>query len=665
MTNFPGKSAASSTNSGILDQLLANTMDFVLAIDRNGLIVAASRSILVCLGSKAPSVIGRPWQEFLEPLGKGKDAEKLFRSGTPDNGKRTFYLLAITGGKLPVSINWSPCRYGRKKVWMLVGGPCQEPLPGENPQSSSDEFLHPERHGSGPIPEWVPDAWGYIARAIPLPIALIALDGQFSWGNAAFRRTFLSYPPPGFNHFKDLGSFIPGFQFFLERVQRGETVEMPGKWVNPGLKVPGAPSVDLFLQGILCPCSNHNGVLQGYVLITHPVGELRRRDEALIESEERCRAATESLAEGLLIIDSHGIITTANNSAARVVALDQEQLVGMPFSSIGFRQMTDEGNDSTDLGMDWEALLKASILNQNMNLFYQNDNGCRTLLSCRLASLHSQINRATHEFLFTMRNVTDEVRNRKMLEANEKSLGVAKEAAETANLSKTQFLIMVSHELKTPMVTLLGYGELLAKMGSSLTPDSIVDFGSRIVESTSHLQNLVDGILYFASIDAGQFSFNLRRVNFTEELDFVRAYGNSLAAQKGLVFELHGLEGPVWGHTDPHIFAQVLTCLLGNAFKFTQKGKVTVHIQDLEGKIKLQISDTGIGISKHEKKKIFEPFYQASAGLTRRFGGLGLGLAISNRIIKKMGGTLEVSSIQGNGTTVTLLLPDVTSEKGS
>jgi PAS domain S-box-containing protein len=655
--------SACAIKGGLLDQLLSNTMDFVLAIDSKGLIVAASRSIITCLGSKAPSVIGHQWREFLEPTGEGKDAEKLFCRGALVNGKRTFYLLAITGGKLPVTINWSSCRHNRKKVWLLVGAPCQEPLPDENPQASSDECQYPERLGSGPLPEWVPDAWSHIARAIPLPIALIARDGQFSWGNAAFRRTFLSYPPPGFNHFKDMENFIPGFQFFLERVKRGETVEMPGKWVNPGLKVPGAPRVDLFLQGIMCPCSDSDGVVHGYVLITHPIGELRRRDEALIESEERCRAATESLAEGLLIIDSKGIITTANNSAAAIVTIDQEQLVGMPFSNIGFRQMPDAGKGLPELEIAWETILNEAIPGQSINLFYQKNGGGKTLLSCHLASLRSQANRATNEFLFTMRDITDEVRNREMLEESEKSLSIAKEAAETANLSKTQFLIMVSHELKTPMVTLLGYGELLAKMGSSLTPDTVVDFGSRIVDSTSHLQNLVDGILYFASIDAGQFSFNLRRVNFTEELNFVRAYGDSLAAQKGLKFELHGLNGPVWGHTDPLIFSQVLTCLLGNAFKFTQKGKVAVHVQNLAGKIKLQISDTGIGISKHEKKKIFEPFYQASGGLTRRFGGLGLGLAISNRIIKKMGGTLEVASAQGKGTTVTLLLPDVSSKK--
>ena len=663
MSDSPQTISTNAFKGGLLEQLLANTMDFVLAVDSNGLIVAASRAILTCLGSKAPSVIGHQWREFLEPAGDSKDAENLFHRGTLNSGKRTFYLLAITGGKLPVTINWSPCRHNRKKVWLLVGGPCQEPLPDEKPQPSSNEFQYPERQGSGPIPEWVPDAWSHIARAMPLPIALIAQDGQFSWGNAAFRRTFLSYPPPGFNHFKDLGNFIPGFQFFLERVKRGETVEMPGKWVNPGLKIPGAPRVDLFLQGIMCPCSDNNGVVQGYVLITHPIGELRRRDEALIESEERCRAATESLAEGLLLIDSNGIITTANNAAAGIIAMDQEQIIGMPFSNIGFCQMTDEERDLPDLDINWEAILKAAVPGQSINLSYQKNGGGKTLLSCQLASLRSQTNRATNEFLFTMRDITDEVRNRKMLEESEKSLIIAKEAAETANLSKTQFLIMVSHELKTPMVTLLGYGELLAKMGSSLAPGTVTDFGSKIVGSTSHLQNLVDGILYFASIDAGQFSFNLRLVNFTEELNFVRSYGDSLAAQKGLVFELHGLEGPVWGHTDPRIFAQVLTCLLGNAFKFTQKGKVAVHVQNLTGKIKLQISDTGIGISKHEKKKIFEPFYQASVGLTRRFGGLGLGLAISNRIIKKMGGTLEVASAQGKGTTVTLLLPDVSSEK--
>ena len=234
------------------------------------------------------------------------------------------------------------------------------------------------------------------------------------------------------------------------------------------------------------------------------------------------------------------------------------------------------------------------------------------------------------------------------------SLTEAKRKAEAATRAKSEFLANMSHEIRTPLNGVIGMAELL--LATELDARQR-DYASTVARSGEVLLAVVNDVLDFSKIEAGHMalrSLTFDPAAFAEEVTDFHAVR---AQAKGLEIACHATHDvPASVVGDPDRLRQVLTNLLGNAVKFTERGEVVLRVGAREAagdrsRLRFEVADTGIGISPEDRSRLFQPFEQLDGSSTRRFGGTGLGLVISKRLVELMGGTLGFESEQGRGST--------------
>ncbi|HLU68655.1 MAG TPA: response regulator [Kofleriaceae bacterium] len=228
---------------------------------------------------------------------------------------------------------------------------------------------------------------------------------------------------------------------------------------------------------------------------------------------------------------------------------------------------------------------------------------------------------------------------------------------------KSQFLANMSHELRTPLNSLLILSRQLADNRPGNLDDKQVEYARTIHQAGSDLLDLINEILDLAKIESGTMAVDLGQVKFDDLRDYVDRTFRQVAEERGLQFDIElDPRLPDDLVTDEMRLKQVLRNLLSNAFKFTEKGTVTLRIFPTDGTpeepdIAFAVTDTGIGIPADKQRIIFEAFQQADGGSNRKYGGTGLGLSISREIASLLGGALTVDSEVGQGSTFTLILP--------
>jgi signal transduction histidine kinase len=267
------------------------------------------------------------------------------------------------------------------------------------------------------------------------------------------------------------------------------------------------------------------------------------------------------------------------------------------------------------------------------------------------------------------------------LQTSQTNLALARDAALEGTRLKSEFLGSVSHEIRTPMNGILGMTELL--LDTSLTPEQH-DYADAIRTSGETLLLIINDILDLSKFDSG--TLQLEEVDFDVNrlIEGVVSLFQDRARAKGVKLScLIQAQMPTWLHGDSGRLSQILSKLLGNAVKFTERGEIVlrteveekpnkqnsidlglpptlVHLKKKTGSIvsvRFSVSDTGIGIAQEACAKIFQPFVQVDGSTTRKYGGAGLGLAICQQLVELMGGTIEVTSVPGRGSVFQFTIP--------
>jgi signal transduction histidine kinase len=257
----------------------------------------------------------------------------------------------------------------------------------------------------------------------------------------------------------------------------------------------------------------------------------------------------------------------------------------------------------------------------------------------------------------------------RQLEQERERAVYAEEQALASSKAKSAFLATMSHELRTPLNAIIGYAEMLVEEieMSGSEPDAIarqVADLKRIQGSGQHLLSLIDDVLDLSKIEAGRFDLVSERFSFRTFAQEIEQHVIPLAMRNNNTLRFLGIDSVGELVNDRVRLKQCLLNLLSNACKFTQGGQVELRATREEGNmLRIEVSDTGIGIPPQHLGRLFREFEQADASTTRRFGGTGLGLALTRRICRLMGGDVTVASEAGRGSTFTIRVPLVREEK--
>jgi PAS domain S-box-containing protein len=370
----------------------------------------------------------------------------------------------------------------------------------------------------------------------------------------------------------------------------------------------------------------------------YAVNQRKIAEEAMRSSEERYRRIVETTPDGYYEVDINGNYTFFNDAMCDLLGYARDEMKGM-----NQRAYLDEENSQTLLNAINQVYRTGESIRALEFTFTRRDGSVRHAESS--ITLITDSKGQPTGFGGFMRDSTE----RKQAEA----LRQAKMAAETASREKSRFLANMSHEIRTPLNSIIGLIELMLE--SDLRPDQREDLDV-VISSAYALLSLINNLLDFSKIEAGKFElenapFHLR--------DFMKETLRMMAMRtqaKGLELGYRvAPETPNRLVGDPDRLRQIMLNLIENAVKFTDEGEVVVYVtadslNDSDAGLHFSVEDTGIGIPRDKQKSIFSAFKQVDAKTAGRYGGTGLGLAVSSQLVKLMGGELSVSSQMGKGS---------------
>jgi PAS domain S-box-containing protein len=435
----------------------------------------------------------------------------------------------------------------------------------------------------------------------------------------------------------------PGFEALVFKASRGiEDIYELTYIRKDGSRFPAVVSVTALRDA--------QGTIIGYLLIGTDntarklvEAEQKKLDQRLRDQQFYTRSLIESNIDALMATDPSGIITDVNKQMEALTGCTRDELIGAPFKDY----FTDPERAEAAIKL---VLSEKKVTDYELTACARD--GKQTVVSYNATTFYDR-NRTLQGVFAAARDVTE----RKRVEAE---LRAAKAVAESASQTKSDFLASMSHEIRTPMNAIIGIADLLAKTPLAPEQDKYVQIFRR---AGDNLLNLINDILDLSKVEASQLELERTGFSLNDHLEKVTEMVADRAHEKGLALVCEIAPNvPTDLVGDPTRLRQVLLNLLSNAIKFTESGEVSLRVapdadSSVPTALRFTVSDTGIGIPGEKLGQVFERFTQADSSTTRRFGGSGLGLTISKRLVELMGGRIWVESRVGEGSVFAFAVP--------
>ena len=385
----------------------------------------------------------------------------------------------------------------------------------------------------------------------------------------------------------------------------------------------------------------------------HMLSERQDHERILQQSHLKTQQALANLDEQRYVLDQHaivavtdlkGTITYANNKFALISGYSIDELIGQNHRIL---------NSGKHTRKFWKAMYRTVNAGGvwNHEVCNRKKNGDLYWVDTTIAAFKGGAGKP--QAYIAIRNDISYIKQ------SERELILAKEAAEYAAQAKSEFLAVMSHEIRTPMNGVLGMLGLVRQTKLNQDQQRKLKLAQSSAQS---LLTLINDILDFSKVDAGKLELEIIDFNLRRHLDEFAGAMAYKAHEKDLELILDtSLIEIEQVRSDPGRMRQILTNLVGNAIKFTDRGEIVIRSElkhkDREAMFSCSVSDTGVGISEEKLDSLFDPFTQADATTTRKYGGTGLGLAIVKRLCNLMGGTISVTSELGRGSCFSFNLP--------
>ncbi len=372
------------------------------------------------------------------------------------------------------------------------------------------------------------------------------------------------------------------------------------------------------------------------------ISKRKQTEEALRDREIQMRSIMDTAYDAIVMINSDDCISFWNAAAERIFGYQSGDVLGKNLKEV-IQPALNHEEQMVDL-MNLFTSCKEKPIGQILNLEAVRRD--KTIVPIQLSLSAVKLSDGWH----TIGIIRDSTEQKK----NEEELINAKTVAEEATHAKSEFLANMSHEIRTPMNAVIGFSELLKKTDMTVKQR---DYINKIDASAKSLLGIINDILDFSKMEAGKLELEAVDFNLDDVINNVISMNSNKASEKNIEL-INNIESdvPYCLVGDPLRVGQVLLNLVNNAVKFTNEGHVLVEVSlveiaDQSCRIRFAVSDTGIGLTNEQKDKLFSAFSQADTSVTRRFGGTGLGLTISKRLVEMMKGTISVESEFGRGST--------------
>jgi len=377
------------------------------------------------------------------------------------------------------------------------------------------------------------------------------------------------------------------------------------------------------------------------IVYIRDITERKKAEKALKESEENFRTLVNNTLDGILILNFEGEVITANAAVGKMFGLDLKNVAGKSITKYLApesvpKAIADQINVLNDKG-GYLSVYRA--ISASGEPFWIEGLGTKIIYQNQPANI------------VVIRDIT-------VRKEAEDALICAKTAAEAANRTKSEFLTNMSHELKTPLNSIIGFSDLLKEGIAGPLNEKQSRYAQFISTSGKNLLNIINDILELSKAEAGEADLNLEEFSVDDSINKVISNSLPQIQKKNIKFNYNSENRDLWISADENKFRKIISSLLSNAVKFTPaEGSIEISSRQEGNLAIITVKDTGIGIPEDDLDNIFKPFVQLDPSLSRIFEGTGLGLTLVKRYVEMHGGSISVESKEGKGSSFRIELP--------